>query len=653
MSLDPSLEPRRKQLIQAGQRLIHASSTVTDEDIELELDYRDFLGDKSKPMSLPESDALTRPSADVFVAEPQTLVIKNFLGVQGVLTVDFKRDLPRGLIFLVGENGSGKSTIVEAMVWCQFGRCIRSGLGANDVINDTVGRDCSVSLTFSNGYTISRYRKDKSFKNDVVVSLHGEPLRQMEHPDARTTQAALEELLGIDYDTYVRSIVLGHESAASFLNSTPTQRRDIIEQSLGLSTLTRCAQMSRLILRGLDRQMGDIQTKLVGVANVEDSSKHELRNLEQSRETLTLEAESVAQALSAAAERHAVILTRVTQQEADTAAFAQLIDSSKSELKHLELSRVELTSEAGKVAETLKAVMQKQALALKRAEEEGGAEILALAPYIAEIDGRIAVACQNVQHTFQEANSAELCIAFHAEMSTSLSRLSSAQERLEQLQDLYRRLSSQKAARPTLWWEREQQRCLQKLDALLSARPVDLPKIMSSATSLFLHLQLYALRAWADIVVFLQGDSGGQELEAAMTTVSLNVKHAATRVSELQSDAEAAAVAEKVAAPRRIDRNEVERAAAAMPLETARTANGRLDQAIKAREKLQREREVLLARVREQEQRLQRDREALIAQAREEEQWLQRQREALLTQAMEQEQKLQRQREALLAQERE
>ncbi|EJT72132.1 hypothetical protein GGTG_09000 [Gaeumannomyces tritici R3-111a-1] len=654
ISLDPSLEPRRKQLTQTGQRLIHASSAVTDEDVELELDLRDFLGpgDKSKPVRLPESEALARPSANVFVAEPQSLVIKNFLGVQGVLTVDFKRDLPRGLIFLVGANGSGKSTIVEAMVWCQFGKCIRSSLGANDVVNDTAGKDCSVSLSFSNGYTITRYRKDKSFKNDVVVSLYGEPMWQMQHPDARTTQAAIDELLGIDCDTYVRSVVLGHESATSFLNATPTQRRDIIEQSLGLSTLERCAQMSRLILKELDRQMGDIQIKLVGVANVKDSNKRELGNLEQSQKALTLEVESVAQALSAAAQRHAVIFAKVMQQKADTAAFTKLMESSRSGLKHLELSREELASEAGKVTKALNAAIQRHALALKRAEEDGGAEIRALAPYIAEVDGRIAAASQNSQHLFKESNLAELCIAFHAEMSTSLSRLSSAKEGLEQLQDLYRHLSSQKAARPKPWWEREEQRCLHKLDVLLSTRPVGLPKIMSSATSLFLHLQLHALRAWAAFATFLQKDDGRQELEAAVTAVGSNVKHAANNVLELQFNADTAPVADRVATSRRIDREEVERAAT-MPLETARTANERLDRAIQTKEKLRREREVLLARVREQEQRLQREREALIAQAREEEQRLQRQHEALLARVMEQGEKLRRQREALLDQEKE
>ncbi|KLU92551.1 hypothetical protein MAPG_11496, partial [Magnaporthiopsis poae ATCC 64411] len=545
VSLDSSLEPRRKELVQAGQRVIHASSSITNEDVEVQVDYRNLVGEKPTVSNLPNSDSLTRPTADVFVAEPQSLVIRNFLGVQGVLTINFQRDLPRGLVFLVGDNGSGKSTIVEAMVWCQFGRCIRSGLGAGDVVNDTAGKDCSVSLTFSNGYTISRYRKDKTYKNRVIVSLHGEPQTNMEHPDVRTTQAAIEELLGIDCDTYVRSVVLGHESAASFLNSTPAQRRDVIEQSLGLSTLARCAQMSRAVLRDLDRQMGDVQTKLTGVANVVDSAKRELRSLERSQENLA--------------------------------------------------------SEAGRIAEALGIAMQRQTWTLKQAQEETGTEFPTLAEYVAEMDGRVAVAGQHVQHMFKEASRAEVCIAFHAEMSSSLSRLSSAQERLEQLQALHNRLASQKAARPVPWWEKSRQRCIQKLEALSTTRLDGLPKITASATILSLRFQLSALEVWADIVVFFQGDKS-DDLESTIAAVGANAEHAAKRVSQLHSQADATAVAEKVAGQRRVDREEVEQAASAISLDTARTTNQALDQASKKHEELRRQREGLLAQVREQEQ---------------------------------------------------
>ncbi|KAL8300488.1 hypothetical protein RB593_010034 [Gaeumannomyces tritici] len=532
LSLDSSLEPRRKELIQAGQRVIQASSTFTNEDSEAEIHYHDFFGENPGPVTSQGSATLARASSDVFVAKPQSLTIKNFLGVQGVLTIDFKRGLPRGLVFLVGDNGSGKSTIVEAMVWCQFGRCIRSGLAANDVINDTAGKDCSVSLAFSNGYTITRHRKDKTYKNRIIVSLNGEPQTQMEHPDARTTQAAIDELLGIDYETYVRSVVLGHESAASFLNSTLTQRRDLIEQSLGLSTLTRCGQMSRLILKDLDLEVTEIQKRIAGVERVMESNEREQRDLKKSQKRLTLEAERVAVTLDAAAQQHSS-----AQQE---------------------------TVEQGPTP----------------------------AQNLAEVDKRIAFIRQNMKPLLEQNDSAEICIAFHAEISSSQRRLWLEQGRLERLRIEYNRLINQEAAKPTTWWDRAQQRCLRELELVSTAQPVGLPKIICLATILAIRTQLSALKVWARMARFfkMDKDKNLKDLEAAIVTVGLDMKNITQLVSQLQFDTEAAAVIARVAANRGMDSKEAERVVSAMPLETAKTIKEQLGHAVREHWTLQQER---------------------------------------------------------------
>jgi hypothetical protein len=141
LKLDKSLLLRIDELTRVGQRILHASREITDQDNETEISHRDFL-DRSAQTT--NTRVATEPSSDIFVAEPRRLTITNFLGVQTTTTIDFEQDLPRGLTFLVGKNGSGKSTLVEAMVWCQFGLCVRNGLKVNDVVNDHVGKNCSV-----------------------------------------------------------------------------------------------------------------------------------------------------------------------------------------------------------------------------------------------------------------------------------------------------------------------------------------------------------------------------------------------------------------------------------------------------------------------------------------------------------------------------
>lgn len=305
LDLDESLLLRRDELVRVGQRIIQVSREIADQDGEGKVNHQDFLDGSSQVVGTRTATELAGPSTHVFVAEPRTLTITNFLGVQDTINIDFRQDLPRGLAFLVGDNGSGKSTIVEAMTWCQFGRCIRVGLAANDVVNDNIGKNCSVKLEFANGYAIERYRKHKIHKNRVVISLHGEPQPQLEHPDGRTTQDAINELLGTDYETYVRTVVLSHESAASFLNSKPVQRRDLIETSLGLSMLDQCGQVSRLLLKDIDADVNKIEGKLEGLIQTIEYNEKRFKDLDRKQKRLKDEAEEAVASLEAATQGHA------------------------------------------------------------------------------------------------------------------------------------------------------------------------------------------------------------------------------------------------------------------------------------------------------------------------------------------------------------
>ncbi|KAF4440346.1 hypothetical protein F53441_12294 [Fusarium austroafricanum] len=290
LCLDESLVLRRDELVRVGQRMIQVSREVTDEDDMSKINYQDFLDTTSQIIGTRTTTKLAGSSTHVFVAEPRALVITNFLGVQNTITIDFQRDLPRGLIFLVGDNGSGKSTLIEAMAWCQFGQCIRSGVAVNDVVNDSVGKNCCVKLEFANGYTIARYRKHKTYKYRVIVLRHGEPQPHLEQPDPRTTQEGINELLGTDYDTYVKTVVLSHESAVSFLNSKVSRRYDLIETSLGLSMLNHCGQLSKGLLKNIDADMDKMKYKQKISIQTIDYHKQRLQDMERTQKILEDEA---------------------------------------------------------------------------------------------------------------------------------------------------------------------------------------------------------------------------------------------------------------------------------------------------------------------------------------------------------------------------
>ncbi|KAK5988331.1 Cytochrome P450 monooxygenase [Cladobotryum mycophilum] len=505
LELDESLLLRQDELVRVGQRMIQVSREVADQDCEAEIKHRDFLDGSSQAIGTRTATELAGPSTHVFVAEPRTLTITNFLSVQGTITIDFRKDLPRGLTFLVGDNGSGKSTLVEAMVWCQFGRCIRSGLAANDVVNDNVGKNCSVMLEFANGYTIARHRKHKSHSNRVIISLRGEPQPQLEHPDTRTTQGAINELLGTDYETYVRAVVLGHESAVSFLNSTLAQRRDLIEASLGLSMLDQCGQVSRLLLRDVDNDVDEVKGKLEGLLRKIEYIERRCEDLDRTQKRFEKEAGEAVTSLEAAIQEHAAAELQINGQGPFSEEYLQF--------RH-------------KYPEIITDII--------------------------DCERQISAASKGVQGLLRLAQPAELSMGFHVKISTLQDQIYIEQENLQRLGNSYARIQEQKHAEPASWLGQLQRQISQRLEAMAAAHPTGLRKLLHALKTSILCFRLMAVRGLLRISGILRDGSEGTSAqdhnqEAAINNLRKDVENSTSRLQNLKHEVNRIIALEKLA----------------------------------------------------------------------------------------------------------
>lgn len=495
LELDESLLLRRDELVRVGQRMIQVSREIADQDDEAKINHQDFLDRSYQAVGTRTATEMAGPSTHVFVAEPRKLTITNFLGVQTTITIDFRQDLPRGLTFLVGDNGSGKSTLVEAMVWCQFGRCIRSGLAVNDVVNDKVGKNCSVILEFANGYTIARHRKHKDYGNFVSISLHGEQQLQLEHPNARTMQGAIDELLGTDYETYVRTVVLGHESGASFLNSTPAQRRDLIEASLGLSVLDQCGQVSKTLLRDVSNNVDEVKRKLESLLRTMEHVERKQEDLDRTKKRLEEEANEAVASLQAAIGEHAAAELRMDKQGPSNGEDTQYGH------EHPEVDR-ELASR----------------------------------------ELQISVANEGPE-------SGELNIEFRVQISTLQDQIHHEQENLQRLETTYVRMQEQKHVESTSWPGRLQQRLSQRLEAMAVAHPVGLRKLLHTVKISILRFRLMAARGLLRIFGFPRDGTNAQDhiQDAAINNLRDHIKNSTSRLQSLKHEATRAIALEKLA----------------------------------------------------------------------------------------------------------
>lgn len=176
-----------------------------------------------------KTNSETMPSAEI-----SCITVTNFMGIQGTVTFDLGV-MGTGVWIVSGQNGAGKSTILEAITWCLFGKLLRGG-SAVDMINDQTptGGMCSVRVDFQSGWKILRERPNSKGKSSRIHVIDPKG-NDTEKGTTASGQQFVDEVVGIDYDTYVRTVLLSSSTTPNFIGSTLDQKREILETMFGFT----------------------------------------------------------------------------------------------------------------------------------------------------------------------------------------------------------------------------------------------------------------------------------------------------------------------------------------------------------------------------------------------------------------------------------
>jgi len=154
---------------------------------------------------------------------------KNFLSTGTYFTeIDLQRS-PNTLI--IGNNGAGKSTILDALCFGLFGKPFRK-INKPQLLNSINQQDCIVEIEFSIGkkqYKVIRGIKPNIFEvycNSNMVDQDAKAKDYQEH---------LEKfILKLNYKSFTQVVILGSASFVPFMQLTPADRRAIIEDLLDI-----------------------------------------------------------------------------------------------------------------------------------------------------------------------------------------------------------------------------------------------------------------------------------------------------------------------------------------------------------------------------------------------------------------------------------
>ena len=198
----------------------------------------------------------------------KTIKWKNFLSTGNVFTeVNLNKSKST---LIIGDNGAGKSTILDALTFVLFGKPFRS-VNKNQLVNSINQGGTEVVVEFVIGtkeYIVKRGIK----KNFFEIYQNGTMLNQ--DASVRDYQEYLEKtILKLNYKSFTQIVILGSSSFIPFMQLKTSDRRTIIEDLLDIEIFSVMNQLLRTRVAQNKDDMGTVDIAL-------GLSKGELENLE-------------------------------------------------------------------------------------------------------------------------------------------------------------------------------------------------------------------------------------------------------------------------------------------------------------------------------------------------------------------------------------
>ena len=258
--------------------------------------------------------------------KPRRLELRGFTAFRETAVVDF---FDRSLFAITGPTGAGKSSLLDAMIWALYGQVPRVGRATRQLI--THGEK-SMAVRFDFAARGAMYRVARSTSGPVGTRLEqlaedGKSWRLLADRSADVV-AQVTAILGLDYQTFTRTIVLPQGEFDSFLRGEERERREILSRLLGIDTYVQTGRAARMRAAGA-KQLGETlagQLERLSLATPEAIAAlvAERERLEASAELASAQRERLV-GLGQIAERHAgANRAAVAASEASEAAEAAL-----------------------------------------------------------------------------------------------------------------------------------------------------------------------------------------------------------------------------------------------------------------------------------------------------------------------------------------
>ncbi len=230
---------------------------------------------------------------------PLRLSVSGFLSYREPVEIDFS---PLHVAVILGSNGAGKSSLLDAMTWALFGKA--RAKNGDDIVNTAcAGKTAYVTFDFLFEDRVYRVQREKALGKAMKVDLFTRGTdesewRALSGKKGLETTGQIAEILRMDYETFINASFFLQGHADQFTSAKPAERKKILNRILNLDIWEAYRQAAVEKQRDAENKLTLIQAEIDRNQSELDEEPERLKNLDETKAALKSaeEARNTAQA---------------------------------------------------------------------------------------------------------------------------------------------------------------------------------------------------------------------------------------------------------------------------------------------------------------------------------------------------------------------
>ncbi|MDA9585238.1 AAA family ATPase [Candidatus Pelagibacter sp.] len=259
---------------------------------------------------------------------------KNFLST-GQQFIDIQLDRSSKTL-VVGENGAGKSTMLDALCFGLFQRAFRN-IKKDQMVNSINEKDCVVEVEFiigQNEYKIVRGIRPNIFEiwcNNIMLN---------QDAAVRDYQKHLEQtILKLNFRSFTQVVILGNASFVPFMQLRPEYRRQVVEEILDIEIFSKMNFILKDKVKNQDELIKQSDFNYQLIESKVDSQKKHIEDMSGNNQQLIDKKQIEIQQAQTDIDNYQLDIDRVSAEK--TALQNEIIDETKINNKYKQLHNME------------------------------------------------------------------------------------------------------------------------------------------------------------------------------------------------------------------------------------------------------------------------------------------------------------------------